>query len=131
MRLCSIILSLLSLLAVSCGGCGSSPVPDPGEAAVRYVHFLADGKYDDYIRAMVSCDSASAAYRNHMTVLHKQMVTAKKNEYGPMKSLRAIRSDIGNGGATAAVFLQIVYANDSTEDVMLPLVWHNDRWRLR
>lgn len=127
-----VFLSALSVLLMSsCGGRSSSSSADPGEAAIRYVRCLADGRYDEYIRGMVSCDSASDAYKKHMKVVYKQMVVAKKNEYGPLKSMRHLRSDISSGGLTATVFLQLVYANDSTEDVMLPMVSVDGQWRLR
>ena len=125
-------LSALSVLLVSsCGGRGSSSSSDPGEAAIRYVRCLADGRYGEFVRGMVSCDSASDAYKKHTIILYKQMVVAKKKEYGPLKSMRHIRSDISDGGLAATVFLQLVYANDSTEDMMLPMLCVDGQWRLR
>lgn len=126
-----VFLSALSVLLMpSCGSRDASLPSDPGGAAIHYVRCLADGRYDEYIRGMASCDSATEAYKKQMLVLYKQMVVAKKKEFGSLKSLRHLRSDI-SGDSLALVYLQLVYANDSTEDVMLPLMCIDGQWRMR
>lgn len=130
MKLFVFLSALFVLLLSSCGSRDASLPSDPGEAAIHYVRCLADGRYDEYIRGMVSCDSATEAYKKQMLVLYKQMVVAKKKEFGTLKSLRHLRSDI-SGDSSALVYLQLVYANDSTEDVMLPLVCLDGQWRMR
>lgn len=131
MRVSVIFPLLLLFCIVSCGNGETSSKVDPGGAAVHYIRSLADGRYDEYIHAMVSCDSASDAYKKQMLVLHKQMVTTQKTECGSLETVQCVRSELGREGKTANVFLQLTYSNGMKEDIMLPLVWNNEKWRIR
>ena len=62
-------LCLLCAVGISMCSCSDQELKDPSKAAVKYMQYLVDGKYDEYISEMVSCDSASAAYKQNMKVM--------------------------------------------------------------
>lgn len=129
----SIVGIIVVLLLLSCGK-SNKAVSDrdkPEDAAVYYMQCIVDENYDEYINAMISCDSASADYKDKMRILVKQMVRTKKAEMDSCKKIECLKADVKYDGNYANTFMRMTYANDSTEIVILPLVWDNDRWRLR
>lgn len=125
-------LSILLLVAASCGkNDRAADREKPGEAAVHYVRNLSDGHYDEVVASMISCDSATEQYRQYIKVLYKQMVAKKKDDNGGLKSVVCVRTEDGPSAGAVNVFLKLTYDNDSIEDIILPLVWNNKKWRLR
>jgi len=104
---------------------------NPGDAAVYYARCIVEEKYDEYIQAMQSCDSASEDYKNKMKILVKQMVRQRRSQQDSCVEIECLHADIKYDGSYANTFLRLRYAGDSTETVMLPLVWSDGRWRLR
>ena len=131
MRSLLTFLCLLCVVGIGIGSCSDKDLKDPSKAAVKYMQYLVDGKYDEYISEMVSCDSASAAYKQNMKVMLKQMVVSKFQGEGAVKEIHYVRQQGGNDEQAVMVFLQLTYANGSTESMMLPLLWADGRWRLR
>ena len=124
-------LCLLCAVGISMCSCSDQELQPPSKAAVKDMPYLVDGKYDEYISEMVSCDSASAAYKQNMKVMLKQMVVSKFQGEGAVKEIHYVRQQGGNDEQAVMVFLQLTYANGSTESMMLPLLWADGRWRLR
>jgi hypothetical protein len=126
-------LFILALLFVT-ASCHRSKVAEreqPDAAAIHYVQCMADEKYDEFISGMISCDSASTAYKKNMTILFKQMVAAKKEEQGGLKSVSCVRTELTENGKYANTFLKVTYSNDSSEIMLLPLIWQDEKWRMR
>lgn len=125
-------ISLAALLIVSCGKKDrASDREKPEEAAVHYVQTLADGHYDEIVSAMISSDSATEQYKGQIKTLYKQMVAQKKAAGGELKSVVCVRTEKGPLDGSTNAYLKLTYSNDSIEDVILPLFWHNNKWRLR
>jgi len=122
---------ILLIGAMSCQRSRVSQREKPDAAAIHYVQCMADEKYDEFLSGMVSCDSASDAYKKNMKVLFKQMVATKKEEQGRLKSVSCVRTELTKNGKCANTFLKITYTNDSTEIMIFPLIWQNEKWRMR
>ncbi len=103
----------------------------PERAAIYYTKCIVEENYDEYVKAMVSCDSASDEYKNKMMWMAKQMVRAKKAEMDSCKNIECIKTEIKYDGNYANTFIRLTYSNDSSETILLPLIWYEDKWRLR
>ena len=103
----------------------------PGDVAIHYVQTLADGKYDEWVAGMSSCDSASDAYRKQMLVLCKQLVADKKQKNEKLKSVVCTHVDMDPNGKYANTYLRLTYTNDSVETILFPLIWKDQKWRIR
>lgn len=130
-RFLPFFLILLLIGAMSCQRSKVAQREQPGAAAIHYVQCMADEKYDEFLSGMASCDSASDPYKKNMIILFKQMVAAKKEEQGGLKSVNCVRTELTKNGKCANTFLKITYTNDSTEIMILPLIWQNEKWRMR
>lgn len=123
------------LLTAFLGACKDGKKADdpakPGDKAVFLVQCLADEKYDECIKAMVSCDSASDNYKDKQKIMLKQMVRDKKKDGASLKAVECLHSDVDQHGHFATNYLQLTYSNDSTETVIFPLIWQDNQWRMR
>ena len=126
---------LIALIGLCCMGCGHKKAgaerEHPEDAAVAYIQNMADEKYDECIKYMISCDSASDAYKAKMKVLLKQFVRRKKENGAGLKNVECIHTDISTNGCSADTYMRLTYTNDSVETMVLPLVWQGKSWRLR
>jgi len=127
----NILIVLFVLLSCAKTNKAVSVKERPGDAAIYYMRCIMQENYDEYIRAMISCDSASVDYKDKMRILVKQMVRTKKLEMDSCKQIECLKADVKYNGDYANTFLRLTYANDSTETIILPLIWKDDRWRLR
>lgn len=120
---------LTCILAASCGDRELKEMQAPATAAVYYINLLSNERYARCVECMESCDSASADYRRSMEILLKQMMRAKTNANGRLRTVECI--DTEGDERQASAYLRLTYANDSVEIILLPMVWSDDRWRLR
>jgi hypothetical protein len=128
--LCSLFVVLLTL--TSCARKDKAVnVDEPGDAAVHYVQSVATGNYDEYIKGMVSCDSATDEYRQFQKTLLKQMVSEKKKDFDTLKSVVCVRTQTFSDKNVVNAFVKLTYSNDSVETMMIPLIWNDHRWRIR
>lgn len=129
-----LLYSILIMLSVS-ASCGrkdkAANVDTPDEAAVHYVQCIASGRYDEYIKGMVSCDSATEQYRQLQKILLKQMVAEKKKELDTLRSVVCVRTETFSDKNVVNAFVKLTYTNDSIETMMIPLIWNDHRWRIR
>lgn len=128
----ALLLSCMSLL--SCGkrhesalGAGVSA----DSAAVVYYTLRAEGKYAEYVAAMQSCDSTTAAYRQQMQTLLRHHTEQVNRTRKGVRSVRALRTEMYDEGRMANVFLMIVYKDGSDEEILVPLVHDGERWRMQ
>ena len=116
-------------LSCSCGGTKSGDTP--GELARNFVQSMSEEKFDDCIKMMISCDSASTAYNDNMKILFKQKIAAKKQAGDSLKNVEILQTDGSREQGYANVFLRIVYADSTIENIVIPVVWSHDKWYIR
>lgn len=119
-------------LMVSCASSQEKPFENPSEEEVERIYglYLA-GRYEEYVDEMLSCDSMPTAYRQQMVDLHRQHAHRQNEKH--RKALRATveRIEPTTTGRQANVFLRVEYSDRSQEVILLSMVRHNDRWRLK
>ena len=120
------------LLLLSCSGevkPAESQGPTPEEVERIYNLFL-QGRYEDYVAEMASCDSVPGFYRQQMVDLFKQHAFQQKERNGGAIKATVERMDVTPSAQQANVFLRVYYQNQTHEVVMLPMVKIGQRWRL-
>ncbi len=125
------LLFLLAVFVLLFSGCKDemSP-PTEKEIMAIYDHYL-QGDYAQYVDAMHSCRNKPAAYRDQMLLLHKQHAAEQKRANGGAKSATVERIEMHDSGRMANVFLNITYANQSSEEIILPMVYADGDWYVR
>ena len=122
---------LTLLLFVGCKRSASPQYDQATDVAVKYVNLMEQEKYDDLLKDIVSCDSASDVYRSNMRTFLKQFVRSKKKTHVGLKKVESLKTDIPQAANAVEVYLKLTYQNDSTELICFPMIWDKGRWRLR
>lgn len=99
--------------------------------AVACYRMQVEGRFDDYVTAMKSCDSMPADYKRRMVMMlrhHRQLVMKERKG---VRSVSVLRTEMHNGDRMANVFLKVVFNDGSSEEVLFPMVYDGLRWRVQ
>lgn len=99
--------------------------------ALRLYELAARGNFSGSVNAMESCDSTTDAYREQMELRLKHHYTQILKERGGYESASVTHIDLYADGRMANVFLQVTYADSTWEEVLFPLVFDGEHWRIQ
>lgn len=131
----NIILS--ACVGIMCCGCTASPDKSavgnepPKEDVERIYNLYLTGQYEAYVNEMLSCDNMPDFYRRQMADLHKQHAYERQEKKGHAIKATLERVDLTTTGKQADVFLRVFYHNQTHELVMISMIYHAGRWRLK
>lgn len=92
---------------------------------------LPEEKYDEYVRRMYSCDGTTEKYRQNMRLYlkeHKEKVDELRKG---VKSAAVVRKEMHKGGTVAHVFINVTYGDGTTEEILFPMVYDGEKWRIQ
>ena len=101
------------------------------EAAESFYASLISGRYDEYVMAHNGADSLPTAYRSQLVDLAGQFMAQQQSARGGILSATATNDTLMEADSSARVYLDIVFADSLCEQVSLPLLFRDGKWRLR
>ena len=122
-----LIISLLSLLLLACSK-GPMTHKAVQKAATDYYTMLIRGKYEKFVQGFADSESWPEDYKKELADLMKQFMSE-----GNMPSLRSVEalSDSILEDSTAYVMLQLWLGDSIQEQIQLPLVLKEGRWKMK
>ena len=96
-------------------------------AAERYYDYLLNEDYDSYVSGFLGADSMPQELRTQMVDLMAQYMAEQKSK--GLYDVVATSEELHD--STAYVFLEMQYADSISEQIAIPLVFHDKRWQLR
>ncbi len=99
--------------------------------AVLCYKMQVDGNFQDYVKAMKSCDKMPNDYQQRIVKMlrhHQKFVMKEKKG---VKKVDVLRTEMHNKNLMANVFLNVSYNDGSVEEVLLPMVYDGNRWRMQ
>lgn len=121
-----IFIVLLAMMVLSCAGDDHRRVR---KAAVRSYEYLQKGKYEKFVSEIAYADSMSEDYRAQMVDLVKEFAASQEMQHGKLVRVEATNDTIVD--AMAHVFLQLSYADSTSEEVGVPMVKVGKRWKMQ
>lgn len=97
------------------------------QAAERYYGLLSAGDYEGFAQGIEGTDSLMHL---EMADLVAQFIHEQRQARGGIVSASAV-SDSISMDSTAQVFLEILFADSTREQVCLPMILRQDRWMMR
>lgn len=122
---CSFIV-LMAMMVLACAGDDHSRVR---KAAVRSYEYLQKGKFEKFVSEIAYADSMSDDYRAQMVDLVKEFAASQEMQHGKLVSVEATNDTIID--AMAHVFLQLSYADSTSEEVGVPMVKVGKHWKMQ
>lgn len=115
--------------------CASTQEQQPDEPSVEEVERIyglyLNGRYEEYVDEMLSCDSMPTAYRQQMVYLHKQHACRQSENNRKAIRVTVERIETTTTRRQANVFLRVEYSDQSQDVVLLSMVRDGERWRLK
>ena len=128
-----LLVLLLSYLLTACspGGKGEGLQPPTADEVMAYYELYRSGNYADYVKAMQSCDDKPADFCKQMADALKQHAARIKAEKGGAVSAEFLRTEMHAEHSAADAYLSVTYGDSTKEEIVLPLVFWQDKWRLK
>ena len=128
-----LLVLLLSYLLTACspGGKGEGLQPPTADEVMAYYELYRSGNYAEYVKAMQSCDDKPADFCKQMADALKQHATRIKAEKGGAVSAEFLRTELHAEHSAADAYLSVTYGDSTKEEIILPLVFWQDKWRLK
>ena len=124
-----------ALLVLALAACGHEEAPvrhtTPADAAIAYYDLLVKGQYADFVAGIQSCDSVTDAYREQMVTLVKQHYVEAAKVNGGLHAASVVRTQVIDDTLAANVFLNLTYNDSTSEEIVQPMVWDGQQWRMR
>lgn|SRR5574344_1805249 len=130
MRHAFVLIVCLFVLLASCSS-NDSHEDAAGKAAEEYYNDLITGKYQEYVAGMANTDSIPDSYREQLVTMAKQFVATQKEERGGLKSAKVVTTVMDTTHTVADVYMEVCYGDSASEEVVLPLVLKNGKWKMR
>ena len=122
-----IVLVFLALCACS------SPTPEEmaSLAAKGYYEHLLKGEYDKFLEGKAGSDSLPEAYRRQLLAGYKQFLSQQNSLHNGINEIRVINAMRDTILNYTNVFLMLCFGDSTNEQVSVPVIEHNGRWRMK
>lgn len=127
-----ILLFLLSVMSLfSC----KEKTPDPGYyagiAAKGYYDMLLEGRYDEFVEGQNMPHRIPEGYRQQLVLNAKMFVEQQKNEHRGMKAFQILDAKADTAHHLADVYLSVTYGDSTKEQIVVPMVEVEKKWKMR
>lgn len=123
------LLSVMSLF--SC----KEKTPDPGYyagiAAKGYYDMLLEGRYDEFVEGQNMPHRIPEGYRQQLVLNAKMFVEQQKNEHRGMKAFQVLDAKADTAHHIADVYLSVTYGDSTKEQIVVPMVEVEKKWKMR
>lgn len=122
-------LGSLALLAA----CSSQPTKEElaGLAAKGYYQHLVAGEYEQFVEGRLMADSLPADYRLQLIEGYKQFVAQQLEARKGIQEVTVSRAYTDSLADYTNVLLMLCYGDSTTEEVVVPMVERDGRWRMK
>jgi len=126
------ILTVSVFLALACSRSGDRFTHKSArDAAQRFYSELIEGRYEKFVEAQDYADSMPQSYHEQMSAVMKLHVLNIKGKRGGIISAEATADTLIECDSSACVFLNVLFSDSLTEQICIPLVFRQNRWKLR
>ena len=128
----NLLLLMLGFCAL-CSSCSRKPNPEDvaAQAAKAYYDLLIEGKYEQFVDGRYVPDSIPASYREQLIANAKMFMGEQETAHKGLKQVRVVNAKADTAGHMTQVFLLFVYGDNTSEEVLVPMVEHNGVWYTR
>ena len=126
------VLFLLAFLFFACTKADSDTFSHESvrHAAERYYTFFIQGDAKKFVEGMADSPSFSEDYCWQMQSVVAQAARELAKKGGVVR-VEALSDSLYTSDSTAYVFLDLVFADSIHEQVGLPMIFQNSKWRMR
>ena len=109
--------------------------PDPGYfagiAAKGYYDLLLEGKYEDFVAGYNQPYRIPKGYHEQLVVNAKMLMEQQEEEHRGMKKVEVLAAKADTAKHVADVFLSVAYGDSTKEQIVVPMVEVQGKWKMR
>jgi hypothetical protein len=119
---------LLCLGLLSC----SQPTPEElaSLAAKGYYDHLIHGEYEQFLEGVDMPDDQES-YRSQLLDNYRQFMAAQQSSHNGIREVRIVRAKTDSLQQYTNVFLTLCFGDSTNEEIVVPMVENDGRWRMR
>lgn len=127
-----ILFSLFCIMSLfSCKEKASDPGYYAGIAAKGYYDLLLEGKYDEFVAGQNMPHRIPEGYRQQLVLNAKMFVEQQKDEHRGMKDFQVLDAKADTAHHVADVYLTVTYGDSTKEQIVVPMVEVENKWKMR
>ena len=100
-------------------------------AAEGYYRHLVAGEYEEFLEGKAGSDSLPADYREQLLAGYKQFMAQQQTSHRGIRSLQTTNARPDTTLQLMQVFLLLEYGDSTQEEIVVPMVEHDGRWRMK
>ena len=104
--------------------------PSPDEVKHIYSHYIK-GQYSDFIKHIASCENKPRFYREQIINLYRQHDEQRMQEVGPLDSISVRKIEVSPHTQHAKVFIIHHYQKAAPEEIVLQMVFDQNKWKMK
>ena len=132
MRHILIVIAVMMLLLVSCGGDnGPSREDIAAKAAKAYYDSLLSGGYAYFSAGCVGTDSLPPHYREQLLVNAKQYILELKQLHQGINEVKIVTAKTDSVTKVTNVFLTLCFSDSVNEEIVVPMLEENGVWKMK
>jgi hypothetical protein len=127
------LMGLMGLIGImGLMGCGkATPEELASLAAEGYYRHLAAGECEQFLEGRAGVDSLPDGYREQLVAGCRQFVAQQQRDHRGIRSVAASNALMDTVSRQMNVFLILEYGDSTQEEIVVPMVEHNGRWRMK
>lgn len=102
-----------------------------GIAAKGYYDMLLEGRYDEFVEGQYMPHRIPEGYRQQLVLNAKMFVEQQKNEHRGMKAFQILDAKADTAHHLADVYLSVTYGDSTKEQIVVPMVEVEKKWKMR
>ena len=117
------------LFIISCSG--ATPEEMAALAARGYYEHLLQGKYENFLQGKAGADSLPEAYREQLLAGYKQFMVQQERAHHGILDVRVAGAKTDTLLHYTNVFLVLCFGDSTNEQIAVPMIEQNGRWRMK
>lgn len=117
------------LIVVACSG--ATPEEMASLAAKGYYDHLIHGEYEQFLEGKNGADSLPDDYREQLLTGYRQFMAQQERAHKGIREVRVSNAKTDSLAGYTSVFLILCYGDSIDEEIVVPMVNHQGRWRMK
>ncbi len=100
-------------------------------AAKGYYEHLLKGEYDKFLEGVNGSDTIPDDYREQLLVGYKQFMHQQEQAHRGIREVRIVNAQTDTIQKYTSVFLVLCFGDSTNEEIVVPMVEREGRWRMK
>ena len=100
-------------------------------AAKGFYRHLAEGACEQFLEGKAGSDSLPELYREQLLISYRQFLAQQQKLHQGIIDVSVSNARRDTLTNYVSVFLMLKFGDDTSEEIVVPMVEHNGRWRMK